>query len=461
MNLRSMRGLLCLALLLSSTAPSTAEEEAAEGLVGVVVELLHDKDKDIRALALEQIRTEAPGAAATKVFARELVKLPAAAQVGLLRALAARGDIAAKPAVLACLTSEDAAVKVAALEALGALGDASDTALLVQRLASDSPEEQTAARGSLVRLRGEQVSSLIAADLPAAAAPLRVTLIEILAARRGTEAVPALLDQAQNADATIRIAAMQALGQLASVEQLPGLIAGVLAAEPGKERDAAEKCVAAVCSTIEDANRRDAPLLAILAQHSPADREKLLPLLGRVGGTGALNAIEKAIADKNPALHERGVRALCNWPNASMAPQLMELAATDKNEALRIAALRAAIRIAPLADDRSDEQRIALLKKALQMATRDEERLLALDRARTIRSLAALHLVMPYLDRPKFAERACTSIVELAHHRTLRQPNKAEFDAILDKVIATSHDPVVIDRAKRYQKDQTWVRPKK
>ena len=55
-----------------------------------------------------------------------------------------------------------------------------------------------------------------------------------------------------------------------------------------------------------------------------------------------------------------------------------------------------------------------------------------------------LRFLVPYLDEQKFAEQACLSVVELAHHRTLRQPNKAEFD-----------------RANRYQKDQTWVRPAK
>jgi hypothetical protein len=51
-------------------------------------------------------------------------------------------------------------------------------------------------------------------------------------------------------------------------------------------------------------------------------------------------------------------------------------------------------------------------------------------------------------------------VVELAHHRGLREPNKAEFDQALDKVIQTSQDATVVDRAQRYKKGQTWVRPK-
>jgi len=50
-------------------------------------------------------------------------------------------------------------------------------------------------------------------------------------------------------------------------------------------------------------------------------------------------------------------------------------------------------------------------------------------------------------------------VVELAHHRDLREPNKAEFDRALDKVIQTSKDATVVDRANRYKKGQTWARP--
>ena len=44
--------------------------------------------------------------------------------------------------------------------------------------------------------------------------------------------------------------------------------------------------------------------------------------------------------------------------------------------------------------------------------------------------------------------------------RGLREPHKAEFDQALDKVIQTSQDATVVDRAQRYKKGQTWVRPK-
>ena len=139
----------------------------------------------------------------------------------------------------------------------------------------------------------------------------------------------------------------------------------------------------------------------------------------------------------------------------------MELSNTDQHKSHKIATLRALIRVAPLKDDRSDADRLQVLRKAMIMATRDDEKKLALDRARGVRTVDSLRFILPYTDQPKFAEQACLSVVELAHHRGLRVPNQKEFDKALDKVIATSKDAVVVDRAQRYKKDQTWVRPKK
>jgi hypothetical protein len=62
---------------------------------------------------------------------------------------------------------------------------------------------------------------------------------------------------------------------------------------------------------------------------------------------------------------------------------------------------------------------------------------------------------VPFLDDPKFAQAACVTVVELAHYRDLRTPNKEEFDKALDAVIATSKNAEIVTRAKRYQKGET------
>ncbi len=185
----------------------------------------------------------------------------------------------------------------------------------------------------------------------------------------------------------------------------------------------------------------------------------MLSTLGRVVGPAALNMVASAIASRDPGHHAAGLRALSNWPDASVAPRLIKLAKTDKHPAHRTTALRALIRVAPLPDGRPDMQKLELLQQAMAMSTRDAERNLVLQRARAIRIPETLRFIAPYLDQPRYAQQACETVVELAHHRNLREPNKAKFDRALDKVMLTSKDATVIDRAKRYKKGQTWVRP--
>jgi hypothetical protein len=96
-----------------------------------------------------------------------------------------------------------------------------------------------------------------------------------------------------------------------------------------------------------------------------------------------------------------------------------------------------------------DDKRLAMLKQAIQLAQRDEERALVLERASAVRSVQTLRFLLPYLET-SLAEPAARSIVELARHKELREPNKKEFGAALTKVIKTSTDPTTLDKARRY-----------
>ena len=101
------------------------------------------------------------------------------------------------------------------------------------------------------------------------------------------------------------------------------------------------------------------------------------------------------------------------------------------------------------------------MKEAMNAAKTPEEQLLVISWTRTAYAVESVRFVLPYVDEPKFSEVACETIVEIAHHREVRDPNKAEFDKILDKVIEITKDPVVVDRAQRYKRGETWERPKK
>jgi hypothetical protein len=94
-----------------------------------------------------------------------------------------------------------------------------------------------------------------------------------------------------------------------------------------------------------------------------------------------------------------------------------------------------------------------MLEQAMDLAADSpaEDRGYILERtAAAVRSMDAVEWIASYLDEPSLAQAACRALVELAHHRSLRQPNKDRFDTILNRVATTTTDPAIADRARRY-----------
>jgi len=130
--------------------------------------------------------------------------------------------------------------------------------------------------------------------------------------------------------------------------------------------------------------------------------------------------------------------------------QLADLARKAREDHQRLWALRAMIRVIALPGSMPDDHKLALLRRAMGMATRDEERSFALERAGAIRTVDALRFVAGHLDYPHLSPAACRAVVELAHHKDLRNPNPDAFASALRKVIATTSDTALAERAKRY-----------
>jgi HEAT repeat protein len=445
---------------LSTTVVAQETAEANPELLQLVVELLNDPDQQMRAVGLEQVRTELKGEAATKQLLALLSKLNPSAQANLIAALGDRGDATAKPELLKLVKDDSVAegIRAAAIQAVAALGNEAEVDLLVGLLSAKSDELKKTAQASLVKLSGASTSKVLAEVMPKQKLPERVVLMDVLVARKAGEAVPGLLTAALDDNAELRGAAVKALGQLASAEQVPGLVAAVLKAEPGKEREAAEKAVMFVCQRGGSPDDRGKPLIAAVQQLSEADQLQLLSTVGRVGGKGSLELVGAKIASSNPREHELGIRALCNWPDASVASQLRELFAQEDRADLDAMLLAALIRIAPLPDQRTPAERLELLQQVMQLCSKDSERNQVLKRAPAIRTIETLRFVVPYLDQPALAAQAQEAVVELAHHRNLREPNKEEFAKVLDRVQAESKDEIVRDRAQRYKNGQTWDR---
>ena len=447
---------VCCATLLFPIACSHANDASSE-LLKMIVTLIADKDQDFRAAGLDHVRSGAKGTAATKLFTDQLPQLPPTSQVSLLNALSDRGDTSARSAVLDLLkSSQDESVRSAAISALSNLGNPSDLTLLIENLSSKSSDEQAAARKSLSRMRGEDISNQIATQLNAADPVAKAAMIEVLATRRAKDATAAFVAASIDDNPQVRGAAMSALGQIASPDQITAMLPGILKATKGGERDAAEKNVAMVCSRIEKEDRRAETLIKAMESIPATDRDLLLSLVGRVGGKKLIQYVGDIATGSDASRRKLAIEALSKWPDASVSSRLREIAekATDTGE--RNSAFQAYVKVSAARDKRSDQVRLDSMKDAFKIAKTPEEKTLVIDRCRTAYAVETLRFVLPYVDDAQFAQKASETIVELAHHREIRDPNKAEFDKALDKVIETSKNATVIERANAYKKGETW-----
>jgi HEAT repeat protein len=424
-------------------------QTAGDKAGGLVLEALAGDDAAARAVAVGQI--EGLSAGALKPLAANLDTLAVPARVSVITALAARGDRSQLPVALAAARSDTAEVRRAGLLALGRLGDASAVDFLLEVMTGKDALAGVAA-DSLAALPAEGVDAKLIAALEGEKSAARaVALIGVLERRKAVAAVPTLLKAAGGSDPQARAAAFAALKSLAGPEHVPAMVAALLKTEKGKDREPAELAVAAVAQQAPDRDRRAGPVLAALKE-GPQRTADLLPLLGRLGGPDALKLARDSVGD--PALRDAAVVALCNWPDASANDDLLALAEKGKTDAEKARAIQALTRINTAPGERSPEERLGALKvmkRAMELATQDEGRRAILEGLGNVRHIETLRYLSPYLDQPALAQSACKGVVELAHSRMLREPNRAEFGKALDRVIAVCKDKGLIDRAKQYK----------
>lgn len=234
-------------------------------------------------------------------------------------------------------------------------------------------------------------------------------------------------------EARERQPAARALGRLAQPPHVPAMLAR-LPKTSGGERDDLERAIMFVCERTPSPDERADAIIAAY-ESGTLDKALLLPVLGRVGGDKAAAVVRGALGSPVPEVREAAIRGLCNWPDASVAPDLEELARELTDPGQRSAALRALVRVVTLRDQLSTKEQLAYLRTGFELAGTEPDRNWVLERAHNVRHVETFRMVLPYLDDPAHAVRAGRALCELAHHGGLRSGEKEEYEAALRKVI--------------------------
>jgi hypothetical protein len=199
----------------------------------------------------------------------------------------------------------------------------------------------------------------------------------------------------------------------------------------------------------------DAVLAALERLRLPASA--VLPFAGRLGGARALAAIDAGLASPDRETRAAAIEGLCNWPDAAVCDRLESLAPgllhdpESRTTGQRV--LKAFVRVATLKSERPEAETLAMLRAAMAAAADSpaDDRGYILERtAAAVRSMDAVEWIAGHLDDPAVRQPACRALVSLAHHRTLRQPNRPRFEELLGRVRELTDDPAVAVRAERY-----------
>jgi len=405
--------------------------------VALVTKALTGPDPTLRAIATSFIR-DMKADVAIKTFGPLLPKLPPATQALVVAALADKRDPAARPIILKAAKSSDATVRAAAIDALAVLGTPDDVPMLASVAAKGPGAEKGAAERALCRMTAKGTDQAIMKCMATGDPTLKATMTRCLAARRCKSAVPTLLKAAADPDQRVRIEALKALGALGDQGILPQLTQLLVAAKSSGERSAAEKAIQSIASRVKDPNARTAPLISALPNASVEAKRSLLALLGRLGGPKALAAVRAALKDPNPQVKDGAIRALANWPDATVLAELLDLAKNAPQPVQRIIALRGYVRLLGLPNKRKPEESLKLYQEAMNAATRPDEKKLILAGLGQVHHIGALKLAESCIADPALKEEASLATYNIA--RAIGRRHKAEAKAALQKVLATTRN---------------------
>jgi HEAT repeat protein len=416
---------------------------AADDAIDMIIELLSDPDDDMRMLAIQQIREQAPGKDATKRFAAALPKLPLEVQIKLIDALGERGDPTARPTILKMLGSKTEALRAVAAQALSNLAGPADIPLLAKVAATGSSLEQQAARLSLRKLPGNAMNLAMTETLKNSAAKPKVELITALLDRQFEEAISVIIKSADDPDQAVRLAVLEALRAMADERHTQVLVKRLKAAQDKSERRKVALALRATCT------RGQAKCAeSVIAGFDRAEPDVcifLMRALAEAGGPKSLSAIVARLKDSDQSVRDEAVRVLSSWKDRNAIVHLKQMARDVKNMRNHILAMRGLVRLASPGKNLPAD--LSTLNQALQLATRKEEKILVLGTLGTIPKLESLSLVIPCLDHAELVEDACFVAVLIAEKMKEAKPDQVR--AVMQKVV------------KKVQNEETRARAQK
>ncbi|MFO1501344.1 MAG: HEAT repeat domain-containing protein [Verrucomicrobiota bacterium] len=423
----------------------------AQGKDGV--DLLRDSlrsDDDVTFATGVGATYDARGLFATKALAGELKRLTNDdRKVLIIQALAKRNDQAAVVPLTEAARSGQTPVRVAALRALAETGDAAAAPTLIDVLGDNETAIAQAALESLATLPGKPVDSAVMALLKNRNKARRLAGFELAARRRLPSALPVLIKATAESDSEVRQAALSKFGELGGSGDAASLLDVLANLNSPADLAVAEEALTALSAKASPPDRLTPQLTARLGQLPAGAEAVVLQVLGNIGGSEALQAVQAALKNPDPAVRSAAIRALGNWKTVDAAPDLLGLAKDAANPVDQTVARRGYLGLAANPDI-PPAKRLELCRAAAAVVRNEEDKRLLLSALGAMDSSDAAGLITPYLRDPATEAEASAALLAVAERLLKGAPTAPAVSGLLEPLrhMVNSKDEAVATRAK-------------
>jgi hypothetical protein len=206
---------------------------------------------------------------------------------------------------------------------------------------------------------------------------------------------------------------LTALGATVGPDDLSILIVRATNSKYESDSEVALRSLRTACIRMPDRDACAAQLTSAMKNASVPVKTAIIAILGNVGGKQALESVAAAAGSSEDAVADAASQALGKWMTPDAAPVLLSLADPETGNKYAVRALRGYLRIARQMK-LPTTQRAEMCNNALKVASRDEERLLALSVLEIHASLDTLAVAASAESIPAIKDAAHKTVLAIA-----------------------------------------------
>lgn len=351
-----------------------------------------------------------PGVDHTRQWMMRFWELESGRRIMVIRMLGERGDPEALDTALRVLQQGGREERLEAIPAAARLGGKDALPHLLSVLEMGDFILTGAVKETLLNHYDDAINQTLLEALNRSVNPdVQATLIDVLGRKGAVEARETIYGYCTGGRVPVQRAALDALSLLVTAEDFTRLLKMWQTENSFIRGEALQN---ALISSALDYENPETPA-RIIASAFEGDfplPEKILPVLGRLGGETALEIVSGFIGGRGESAREAALETLSGWPDASAIPVLLTAMDSDKNRPEAVRGLARLVTESSL----SDTGRLELFNRILGHSLPVQSVATVLEAMGHIRSPLAVETLARYLDRDSLGQAAAYAVVRAA-----------------------------------------------